>query len=137
MILQLWSNSNGEEQSVNWIIEDRTSHQAIGTIGLLNIEDKSSQCSIGYCLSKKFWDQGLMTEAVYAVLQYAFKMGLKTIIGYHDSRNVASGKVMVKNNMQYFESLNTQSPVDNTNIVLEYYKITSQDWKKIYGRKKD
>lgn len=52
----------------NWGIVERAGGVLIGSIGI-NLEGRT--CEIGYCLAKKYWNQGYMTEAVRGVAQYA------------------------------------------------------------------
>ena len=60
------------------------------------------QCELGYCLSKHYWNKGLMTEAASRVLEFAFKeIGVDSVIAKHDVRNVASGRVMQKLGMTH------------------------------------
>ena len=72
----------------------------IGTIGFmwLNTENKSAE--IGYSLSKEYWNQGYMTEALRAMIDFSFeKLHLHRLEAQHDLRNPASGRVMEKAGM--------------------------------------
>ena len=49
---------------------------------------------------KKYWNQGLTTEANRAVIELAFeKIGMNKLTALHDKDNPASGKVMEKSGM--------------------------------------
>ena len=69
----------------------------IGTIGWmwLNVENRAAE--IGYSLNPAYWNQGYMTEALRAVIDYSFKtLKLHRLEAQHDIRNPASGRVMEK-----------------------------------------
>lgn len=90
---------NNEPSS--WGIEHKESGHLIGTIGYMwwNRENRSAE--VGYSLSRKHWNQGLMTEALRAVLRFGFEdMNLHRIEAQHETTNPASGKVMEKVGMQ-------------------------------------
>ena len=84
----------------SYAIALKDSDKLIGTIGFmwLNTENKSAE--IGYSLSKTYWNQGFMTEALKAMIGFAFDtLHLHRIEAQHDLRNPASGKVMAKAGM--------------------------------------
>lgn len=69
--------------------------QMIGTIGFMWINAENRSAEVGYSLSRSYWNQGYMTEALKAVLQYAFgTLDLHRIEAQHDIMNPASGQVM-------------------------------------------
>jgi ribosomal-protein-alanine N-acetyltransferase len=64
--------------------------------------DNATTAQMGYWIGEEFWNNGLASEAVAAVLKYGFeKLGLEKIYATHHEENPASGKVMVNNNMPY------------------------------------
>ncbi len=42
----------------------------LGDISVVDRDDTVNDCEVGYILSKDYWGQGLMTEALKAVLNY-------------------------------------------------------------------
>jgi [ribosomal protein S5]-alanine N-acetyltransferase len=52
-----------EESDIVWGIECMSEKKIIGTIGLLKWNDINKCGEIGYCISKKYWGKGIMTEA--------------------------------------------------------------------------
>ena len=74
--------------------------QIIGTIGYMWLNSENSSAEIGYSLSKRYWNQGYMTEALKAVIDYSFQqLKLHRIEAQHDIRNPGSGRVMQKAGM--------------------------------------
>lgn len=128
MIIQMWISN--EVNTFNWIIESNATKEAIGTISLYNVDFGKKYCELGFCLSKKYWNQGIMTEAVGLMIYYAFKKGIRSIVGYHMRENVGSGIVMKKNLMIHYKSENIKNVKDQSDICLDYYRLTYQRYKK-------
>ncbi len=64
-----------------------------------------SGCEIGYVLSRDYWGQGLMPEAVKAVIKYLFDVvKLDFILVGHFDRNKQSARVIEKCGFQYIKS---------------------------------
>ena len=94
-----WASQYDDVRYYHWAIvfED----EVIGAINLHGIADNSSRAELGYNLGSRWWNQGLATEAVGAVLDFAFgQMGAERIVALHDCNNPASGRVMAKNGMK-------------------------------------
>lgn len=69
-------------------------------IGNITLQVKNQEAEIGWISNKNYWNHGYMSEAVSAVIQYAFQnLGIQTIIATCTDLNVASYKVMEKCNM--------------------------------------
>jgi ribosomal-protein-alanine N-acetyltransferase len=63
-----------------WGIELKETGKLIGSIHLMTISARHSKAEIGFLLARSYWNQGLMTEALTAVLAYALDaLGLNRI----------------------------------------------------------
>ena len=82
----------------NWAIS--YNEEVIGAIDARIDEDKLS-AMIGYCLGKAWWGQGIMPEALNAVINYLFSCGIVRVWAYHHVENPNSGRVMEKCGMEY------------------------------------
>ncbi|MCJ7729330.1 MAG: GNAT family N-acetyltransferase [Sedimentisphaerales bacterium] len=51
----------------------KSSGKVIGMIGLLNVDPFSKKAEIGCWLGEKYWRQGIGTEAVKAIVNFAFE----------------------------------------------------------------
>ncbi|MGN1034147.1 MAG: GNAT family N-acetyltransferase [Oscillospiraceae bacterium] len=72
-----------------------------GNIGIILLFEKEACGEIGYVLSKKCWNNGIMTEALTAVINFLFKKAnFHRIQAHHKAPNIASGRVMLKSGMQ-------------------------------------
>ncbi len=89
---------------------------AIGSIAVVNHDDKVEKAEIGYCLGRNWWRMGIMTEALNGVMGFLFdEVGYNRIECRHDPRNPASGAVMRKCGMK-FEGTLRQSDRNNQGI---------------------
>lgn len=85
-----------------WGIEHRDSGKFIGTIGFIEIRQGGYVGEVGYVLNRHYWGQGLMTEALKAVIDFGFRhMELRRIEAAARVTNVGSYRVMEKAGMQF------------------------------------
>ena len=100
-------------------------------IGSLGIEEYSEDNypeldtlqgrEIGYVLSKAYWGQGLMPEAVKAVIDWLFhEVQLDFIIVGHFDHNVQSKRVIEKCGFQYIKSTRFETRYDTVENSMEY-----------------
>jgi RimJ/RimL family protein N-acetyltransferase len=65
--------------------------------GESNIEIGEQDVEVGYWIGKPYWNKGLCTEALRAMIDYCFKRrGFKNIWADYFVDNPASGRVMEK-----------------------------------------
>ncbi len=94
-ILSDWLASYQNPRTYRWGIE--MGGTLIGDIAVLQQSPVHLDCEIGYCLSPDYWNQGIMTEALIAVMDLLFaQVGFHRIYLRHQAENQASGRVMRK-----------------------------------------
>lgn len=77
-----------ENRGVRWGITKKGEPQLIGTCGIYDWSKVSRRAEIGYDLDPAQWGEGVMTEALYALLAYGFEaMKLNRIQALIDSKN--------------------------------------------------
>jgi len=54
------------------VIEFKPEGKVIGAVGLSSIDYEIKSCSFGYWLGEKYWRQGIMSEALLKVMDFAF-----------------------------------------------------------------
>lgn len=90
--------------------------------------DKLQGRSIGYVLSKDYWGQGLMPEAVKAVQQYLFQVaGLDFLLVSHFLWNGQSRRVIKKCGFTYLRAGIHETRYGTQEDVLEYI-LRKEDW---------
>ena len=101
-ILKKWIRDYKYRDYYQWAIVPKNSTEPIGCIAAVDLDDETSCVQIGYCLGKTWWRQGIMTEALRAVIRFFFEeTGARRIEGRHDVKNPHSGMVMQKCGMRY------------------------------------
>jgi len=85
----------------SWAVVLKENNTVIGSIGYMWLSPENRSAEVGYSFSREYWNRGLATEALGAVLQSAFQqLGLHRVEAQHDLRNPASGRVMQKCGMR-------------------------------------
>lgn len=85
--------------------------------------------SIGYVLSKDYWGQGLMPEAVKAVQKYLFeKAGLDFLVVSHYVWNGQSRRVIQKSGFKYLKTIQLSTRYDTVEDTLVYL-LRRENWR--------
>lgn len=102
--------------------------KAIGSVGVENYNeqhypelDHLQGREIGYVLSKDYWGQGLMPEAVKAVIKWLFEtVGLDFIVIGHFDWNSQSRRVIEKCGFRYVKTVKYETRYDTVEDSMEY-----------------
>lgn len=123
-----WISHYGEDSYYQWAIVPKALGEPIGSIAVVSANDRIGKVEIGYCIGKKWWHRGYMTEALGAVIRFFFEeVGTNRVESRHDPRNPHSGRVMGKCGMQY-EGTMRQSDWNNQGICdASWYAILAAD----------
>lgn len=116
-------------EPASWGIEYRQTGEIIGTIGFMWIQSDNSAAEVGYSLSRDYWNQGIMTEALQAVIAHGFgSMNLNRIEAQHETTNPASGAVMRKCGMQKEGTLRQRLYNKGRYVDVDLYAILRRDY---------
>ena len=97
-----WVKKYGDEKYYQWAIVLKATGEPIGSIAVVSMNENISMVHIGYCIGKKWWHQGITSEALKAVVDFSFdEVGANRVEAYHDPHNPNSGRVMKKCGMRY------------------------------------
>ena len=100
-LLTDWVTRYADGGYFNWSMEYKETGTAIGNISVVKLREDIGEAIMGYCMSRAYWGQGLMPEALQAVITYLFDVvGLNRIAACHDVNNPKSGRVMDKAGMR-------------------------------------
>ena len=84
-------------EGIRWGITSKGDDRLIGSCGHWRLMKQHFRSEIGYELAPEHWGQGLMTEAIGAIVRFGFeRMGLHSIEAQIDPDNLASRKVLEK-----------------------------------------
>jgi RimJ/RimL family protein N-acetyltransferase len=91
-------------KAVNFAIQYKNNlgdvNRLVGIISLKNIDSDNRKANVGYWVGELYWGNGIATESVALVINYAFSvLGLEEVYAYVYSENKASIRVLEKNGM--------------------------------------
>lgn len=131
-ILSSWISHYNDDRYYQWCIELKETSQAIGSIGTVEVLQETETVRIAYCIGRTYWNKGIMTEALSAVIKFFFEEAdINRIQAEHDTNNPASGKVMTKCGMKY-EGTHIQAARNQQGLCdIAVYGITKRDYRAI------
>ncbi|OBW60737.1 GNAT family N-acetyltransferase [Dehalococcoides mccartyi] len=95
-----WINSQPKKLAANteqhFAVTEKDSGYLLGACGLVFCFPHQ-RAELGYWIGRPYWNQGYATEALQALVRYAFlDLNLHRLQAYYLTRNPASGRVMAK-----------------------------------------
>jgi [ribosomal protein S5]-alanine N-acetyltransferase len=112
-----------------WGIVHRDDGRLIGSCGFAYVMAWHGRAEIAYALSRPYWGQGLMPEAVRAVFAFGFDtLHLNRIEARCELENVASERVMQKVGMQFEGVLRQHTQVMGSYRDLKLYSKLRSEW---------
>jgi len=129
--LKIWQTEYDKNIHYQWMIVLKELGEPIGSISVVRQNDNIAEAEIGYCIGPRWWHQGIMSEALTAVIAYLFtEVGMNRVAARHDPNNPHSGGVMRKCGMIY-EGTTRASDRNNQGICdAAHYGILRTDWEK-------
>ena len=101
----------------NWIIELKDTHEIIGNICILEVNEKTNGMEFGWIIGRKYWGKGYAPEACNKIMDVLFnEVGVEYIFATHDVENIKSGKAMLKLGMK-LEGILRHNGKNNRGIV--------------------
>ena len=112
-----WVSRYGDPALYQWAIVLKSLGEPIGSIAVVSLNDDLDIAHVGYCMGKRWWHRGIMSEAFGAVIGFLFEqVGANRIEARHDPDNPHSGGVMRKCGLIY-EGRLRQADRNNRGIV--------------------
>ncbi|MDI9488382.1 MAG: GNAT family N-acetyltransferase [Bacillota bacterium] len=116
-VIKDWIDLYKNKDFYQWAIVLKEIDQPIGTISVVNMNDRLDIVHIGYCIGSKWWNRGITSEAFLSIIPFLFyDVKVNRIESQHDPNNIASGKVMLKCGLKY-EGILRQADFNNKGIV--------------------
>lgn len=116
-VLKEWVPQYVNTDYYQWAITVKANGpEPVGSIAVVHKNDRVGMVHIGYCLGRAWWRQGIMMEALSAVIRYFFTAtDVNRIEAKHDPRNQHSGEVMQKCGLR-FEGTMRESDRNNQGL---------------------
>ncbi|WP_246876907.1 GNAT family N-acetyltransferase [Aeromonas sp. SrichE-2G] len=80
-------------ESLEWGVTAREGGRVIGTCGLHSFDEHLCQAEMGCMLARRHWGQGLMGEALTAVMGYAREIGIHSLLADIEPQNLPSQRL--------------------------------------------
>jgi [ribosomal protein S5]-alanine N-acetyltransferase len=117
------------KESFNWGIVLKQSNQLIGRIVLFHCDALHQKAEIGFGVSSRYWNMGIITEATQTIFQYAFEqLDLHRIEGTCHFNNLGSARVMEKLGMKFEGILREQLKIKGHFVDQRMYAILASDY---------
>jgi ribosomal-protein-alanine N-acetyltransferase len=127
-LLDGWVTEYEKSDYYHWMIVLKELGQPIGSL-LVTTVGRAQSAHVGYCIGKAWWHQGIMSEALQAVIAYLFEeVGYHRIESMHDPNNPNSGRVMRKCGMKYEGTAHAADRNNQGICDADYYAILRSDW---------
>lgn len=122
-VIDRWLEEEKDPKTIRFVITLKDCDEPIGIIDVVNYIDGDPE--IGYCLSKKYWNQGLMTEAYEAFVKYLFDIGFAKVLIKAVVENIGSNRVIEKCGFKFThqEHLKHQSSFKPNPATINCYEL--------------
>lgn len=116
-----------DDLPISYAIVDEKLNKVIGIIDFL--KDKSDYPEVGYFLNPSYWNKGIMSNALKAIINIGFNELDFNVIGItHMDLNIGSRRVIEKNDFKFIEKINVFLPLKNVNVTCLYYELKRSDY---------
>lgn len=132
-VLKDWIEKYKDRSFYQWAIVLKELKEPIGTISIVDMDERTNKVHIGYCIGSKWWNKGYTSEAFAVIITFLFEeVKVVRIESQHDPDNPNSGRVMKKCGLTYEGTLR-KADWSNKGIVdacmyglvaEDYYKVT-------------
>lgn len=130
-IVSGWIDCYKDKNFYQWAIVLKEINEPIGTISVVDLDEKTDKVHIGYCIGNKWWHKGYTSEAFVNIIPFFFSdVKVNRIESQHDPNNPNSGKVMKKCGLT-FEGILRKADWSNKGIVdAAMYGLLAEDYLK-------
>jgi RimJ/RimL family protein N-acetyltransferase len=127
----LFSTLSGYETGMhlNFVIEPAADAAIVGMAGLFHFHETSRRAEIGYTLARAHWGQGLMHEALVALVDHAFSaLDLNRLEADIDPRNVASARSLERLGFRHEALMRERWIVNGEVSDTGFYGLLRSEW---------
>ena len=128
-VLREWMSQYDNQDFYAWaIVLKENGDEPIGGISVVKQNDATEMVEIGYSIGRKWWHQGITSEALLMLITFFFEeVSINRIQAKHDTRNPHSGMVMAKCGMQYEGTLREAGVNNQGKCDCVMYSILAKD----------
>ncbi len=128
-VVDSWIDEYKKTDYYQWAIILKEINEPIGTISVVDMNEKTDTVHIGYCIGSKWWNKGYTSEAFSAIIPFLFdEVKAKRIESQHDPNNPNSGNVMRKCGLQYEGTLRKADWSNKGIVDAMVYSLLAEDY---------
>lgn len=133
-LLNKWTSNYSKRDFYRWAIIEKNTKKNIGQIAFYKVNARHNRVEVEYCIGNKYWGQGYATEAVRAIIDFAFKeLEIKRVEAFHRSKNPSSGRVLEKSGMIKEGTMRNYIYHDDGYDDCHMYSIIKEDWEALFN----
>lgn len=119
--------SNGTGRALCVVLAPKPTPDAI--IGCAGVFISCGEADLGYFLATQHWGQGLMTEAIAALVEASFRLSAVKLIGAGCwSHNTASRRVLEKCGFSGAGIRSCKAPARGGEAAADHFELARHDW---------
>lgn len=128
-VIDEWVRSYQDLSFYQWAIELKEIAEPIGSISVVEQDERSNKVHIGYCIGSRWWHKGITTEAFKAIIPFLFnEVKVNRIESQHDPENPHSGNVMKKCGLKYEGTLRKADWSNRGIVDACMYSLLREEW---------
>ncbi len=128
-VLKDWIAGYERANFYQWAIMPKDINEPIGTISVVDMDERTGKVQIGYCIGSKWWRSGFTSEAFSAIIPFFFEqVEVKRIESQHAPENPNSGRVMEKCGLLYEGTLRKADWCNKGIVDTCMYSILASDY---------
>ena len=129
LLLDKYIASYQNDDYYRWAAVKKDSFDCIGQIAIYLVNEKNHWCEIEYCIGSRFHRKGFASEAVKAVIDFAFaKVNFHKMQVCHKEHNIASKGVILKCGFVYEGTLRDYFYMDGKYVNRCVYSMLKSEW---------
>ena len=130
-VIKDWIENYKNSSFYQWAIVPKDINEPIGTISVVDMDERIGKVHIGYCIGSEWWNKGYTSEAFSAIISFLFdEVKVHRIESQHDPDNLSSGKVMKKCGLKYEGTLRKADWSNKGIVDACIYGLLSEDYYK-------
>lgn len=127
--LRYWINVYNYNDGIYFAIARKSDNKMIGSVGVSGVNRNHNRIEASYDLAKEYWNQGIMSKALRACLEYAFReMGFNRIEAYAMPDNIGSWRVLEKAGFKFEGNLRQHRYHKGKYVDIGIYSVLYQDY---------
>lgn len=129
IVVKRWISEYEDSAFYQWAIVPKDLQEPIGTISVVDRNERTNTVHIGYCIGKKWWHKGYTSEALKTIMPFLFlEVKANRLESQHDPNNPNSGAVMKKCGLKFEGTLRSADWSNQGIVDASMYSILAKEF---------